>query len=211
MSASLAAIPQASAYFELESDALLALKDELKAQNDHVTFTSVAARVMATVLRDFPLLNSAVIDGNLVTYDSCNVGIGVGLERGIMMVVIREAQDKSVFQISDELKEKTDLLKQGKLPLNEMKDSTFTISSIGVQGIRHSTVIINPPETAMLAIGVTERRVVVRENDETCIRGITGFTLSHNHAVMDGYHVGAVIDLMARRLKEPLPWMGLGA
>jgi pyruvate dehydrogenase E2 component (dihydrolipoamide acetyltransferase) len=209
MSESLATIPQASPYFELESDALLSIKNKLKTQNKDVTVTSVVARIMATILKDYPLLNSAVIDGNLVLYDSCNVGIGVGLDKGIMMVVIREAQDKNVFQISEELKTKTELLKAGRLPLEEMKGSTFTISSIGVQNIRYSTVIINPPETAMLAIGVTERRVVVGENDETSIRSITGFTLSHSHVVMDGYHVGVVIDLMNRRLAEPMPWMGL--
>ncbi|MDR2157359.1 MAG: 2-oxo acid dehydrogenase subunit E2, partial [Clostridiales Family XIII bacterium] len=156
MSESLETIPQASPYFELETDALLSAKNTLKAHNPNVTVTSAVARIMATILRDYPLLNSAVIDGNLVTYASCNVGVGVGLDKGIMMTVIREAQEKDVFAISDELKEKTDQLKKGLLPLNEMKGSTFTISSIGVQGIRYSTVIINPPETAMLAIGVTE-------------------------------------------------------
>lgn len=208
MSESLMSIPQASPYFELETDSLLALKESLKKQNQAVTVTSIIVRIMATVLRDYPLLNSAVIDGTLVIYDSCNVGVGVGLERGIMMAVVREAQDKDIFEISTELSEKTALIKEGKLPLNEMKGSTFTISSIGVQGIRYSTVIINPPETAMLALGVTERRVVVLADDETAIRSVTGFALTHSHIVMDGYHVGVVIDLMRQRILEPESWMG---
>lgn len=209
MSESLKTIPQASPYFELETDSLLTLKKALKAQNPAVTVTSLVVRIMATVLRDYPLLNSAVIDDALVTYDSCNVGVGVGLERGIMMAVVRETQDKNIFEISEELSEKTALIKAGNLPLNEMKGSTFTISSIGVQGIRYSTVIINPPETAMLALGVTERRVIVLPDDEMAIRNVTGFALTHSHVVMDGYHVGAVIDLMRQRISEPAPWMGL--
>ncbi|MDR1943555.1 MAG: 2-oxo acid dehydrogenase subunit E2 [Synergistaceae bacterium] len=209
MSESLQTMPQASPYFELETDALFALKDELKAKNDKVTVTSMFVRIMATVLREYPLLNSAVIGEELITYESCNVAVGVGLESGIMTAVIREAQDKDIFAVSEELREKTDLVKQGRLPLADMKNSTFTISSIGVQGIRFSTVILNPPECAMLAIGVTEKRLVVLDDDSTAVRRVTGFGLTHNHAVLDGYHIGAAIELMRQRLQNPAAYMGL--
>lgn len=209
MSTSLRTIPQATAQFELEVDALMDLKDELKAQNKNVTVTSLFVRLMATVLQEYPLLNSAVIDNQLVTYDSCNVGVGVGMEQGIMTVVIKEAQDKNIFEISDELREKTNQIKTGTLPLSEMTGSTFTISSIGVQGIRYSTVIINPPESGMLAIGVTEKRPVVADDDTLVIRKIAGFGLSHNHTIIDGYHVGAIIDLLRERLKNPRAYMGI--
>lgn len=209
MTKSLQTIPQATAHFDLEIDALMALKDELKAQNKNVTITSLFIRLMATILQEYPLLNSAVIDNQLVTYDSCNVGVGVGLERGIMTVVIKEAQDKNIFEISDELREKTDLVKAGTLPLADMTGSTFTISSIGGQGIRYSTVIINPPESAMLAIGITEKRPVVMEDDSIAIRRFTSFGLSHNHTIIDGYHVGQVISMMRERLKDPRAYMGI--
>ncbi|MDR1042942.1 MAG: 2-oxo acid dehydrogenase subunit E2 [Clostridiales Family XIII bacterium] len=208
MSESLAGIPQASPYFEFETDALFSLKDRLKQRNGNVTFTSILARIMADVLRAYPLMNSSVVGGEFITYESCNVGIGVGLERGIMMIVIREAQDKDIFEISDEMSLKTQLLKENRLPISDMKGSTFTISSIGVQGIRYSTVIINPPETAMLAIGVSEKRVVVLDDESTAIRRVTGFTLSHSHVVMDGYHVGEAIRLMGERIRDPEKYMG---
>jgi pyruvate/2-oxoglutarate dehydrogenase complex dihydrolipoamide acyltransferase (E2) component len=208
MSESLAGIPQASPYFEFETDKLHSLKDLLKEQNKNVTFTSLITKIMADVLRAYPLMNSAVTGDEFITYESCNVGIGVGLERGIMTVVIREAQDKNIFEISDEMKRKTQLLKENRLPIPEMKGSTFTISSIGVQGIRYSTVIINPPETAMLAIGVSEKRVIVLDDESAAVRRVTGFTLSHNHTVMDGYHVGEVIKLMGERISEPENYMG---
>lgn len=209
MSTSLQTIPQASPYFELEVDALWQLKDKLKTENQNVTVTSMFVRLMASVLQEYPLLNSAVIDGQLVTYDSCNVGVGVGLESGIMTVVIKEAQDKSIFDISDELKEKTALIKKGGLPMEDMMGSTFTISSIGVQGIRYSTVIINPPEVGMLAIGVTEKRPVVLEDDTIGIKRITGFGLTHNHTVIDGFHIGVIIGMMRERMRNPRAYMGL--
>lgn len=209
MTESLRNYPQASPYFELEVDALVALKDELKAQNKNVTITSMFVRIMATVLNEYPLMNSAVINGELVTYDSCNVGVGVGLEQGIMTVVIKEAQDKDIFQISNELKEKTNLVKTNSLPIEDMMGSTFTISSIGTQGIRYSTVILNPPETCMLAIGVTEKRPVVMDDDSLAIRRITGFGLTHNHTLIDGYHIGVIIGLMRQRLQNPRDYMGL--
>ena len=209
MSSSLATIPQASPYFELEVDKLWEAKDELKKQNKNVTITSLFVRIMATVLRDYPYMNTAVIDGQLVTYDSCNVGFGVGLESSIINVVIKEAQDKNIFEISDEMKEKTIKVKENALPMEDMYGSTFTISSIGVQGIRYSTVIINPPETCMLAIGVAEKRLVVREDDTIQIRRIMGFGLTHNHTLFDGYHIGVVIDMMRERLNNPMDYMGL--
>ena len=209
MSNSLATIPQASPYFELEVDKLWEAKDELKKQNKNVTITSLFVRIMATVLRDYPYMNTAVIDGQLVTYDSCNVGFGVGLESSIINVVIKEAQDKNIFEISDEMKEKTIKVKENALPMEDMYGSTFTISSIGVQGIRYSTVIINPPETCMLAIGVAEKRLVVREDDTIQIRRIMGFGLTHNHTLFDGYHIGVVIDMMRERLNNPMDYMGL--
>ena len=126
-----------------------------------------------------------------------------------MTVVVREAQDKDVFTISRELREKTDLIKRGELPLEEMKGSTFTISSIGVQGIKTSTVVLNPPESAMLAIGATEKRYIFDENDAPSIRNITTFCLTHNHTVLDGYHVGMFIDLLRTRLADPRAYMGL--
>mgnify|MGYP002855351131 CR=1 FL=1 len=209
MRQSLDTIPQASPYFELAVDKLWEAKDELKKQNRNVTITSLFVRIMATVLRDYPYMNTAVIDGQLVTYDSCNVGFGVGLESSIINVVIKEAQDKNIFEISDEMKEKTQKVKEGTLPMEEMYGSTFTISSIGVQGIRYSTVIINPPETCMLAIGVAEKRLVVDEDDSIHIRRIMGFGLTHNHILFDGYHIGVVIDMMRERLNNPMDYMGL--
>ncbi|MDR3312542.1 MAG: 2-oxo acid dehydrogenase subunit E2 [Spirochaetaceae bacterium] len=209
MSESLRTMPQDTAVFDLESGALMALKDELKTKNKNVTVSSIITRIMATILRDYPLLNSAVAGEEVITYESCNVALGIGLETGIMTVVIREAQDKDVFAISDELREKTDLIKVGRLPLDEMKGSTFTVSSIGVLGIRYSTVVLNPPESAMLGIGVTEKRVVVQPDNSTAIRQVTSFSLTHNHTLLDGYHVGIVIRLLRERLENPRAWMGL--
>ena len=209
MSESLRTMPQNTVFFDLETDALLSAKDELKGKNRNVTVSSVVLRIMATVLRDYPLLNSAVADGDVIKYESCNVAMGIGLESGIMTVVVKEAQDKNIFAISDELREKTDLIRAGKLPLADMKGSTFTISSIGVLGIRYATVILNPPESGMLAIGSTEKQQLVRDDDTVVIRTVTGFSLTHNHILLDGYHVKFVIDMLRERLASPLEYMGL--
>jgi pyruvate dehydrogenase E2 component (dihydrolipoamide acetyltransferase) len=209
MSESLRTMPQDTAFFDLETAEILAAKDELKGKNKNVSVSSVILRIMATILRDYPLLNSAVVDAEVIRYESCNVAMGIGLESGIMTVVIKEAQDKDIFSISGELREKTDLIKAGKLPLHEMKGSTFTISSIGVLGIRYATVILNPPESGMLAIGATEKRQLVRADDTVVIRQVTGFSLTHNHILLDGYHIKYVIDMLRERLAAPMAYMGL--
>lgn len=206
---SLQTMPQATAVFDLETDALFKLKDELKAKEPAVTVTSLFVKLMAGVLQAYPILNSAVVGEELIVYDSCNVGVGVGLENGIMTVVVREAQDKDIFTIARELREKTELVKQGQLPLDEMKGSTFTISSIGVQGLRYSSVVLNPPESAMLGIGVTQRILAVQPDDSTAIRRVTSFSFTHNHTVLDGYHVGEGVRLLRERLADPAAHMGL--
>lgn len=209
MAESLKSIPQVTAMFDLASGKVLEQKDVLKAQDPNVTVTAVLVRLVATVLQAYPIVNSAVIDGQLVQYDSVNIAVGVGLEKGIMTLVIKEAQDKSVFEIAREMKEKTELIKTGQLPLEDMKGSTFTISSIGVQGLRYSTVVINPPEVAMLAIGVTEKKLVVQEDDTTTAQFVTSFAITHDHTVLDGYHVGEFVRLLRERMENPQAYLGL--
>ncbi|MFV0497618.1 MAG: 2-oxo acid dehydrogenase subunit E2 [Candidatus Fimivivens sp.] len=209
MTESLNTMPQASPVFELNTQKFFELKDKLKQQDSSVTVTGMFIRLCAVILHKYPILNSAVVDGELIIYDSCNIGVGVGVDRGIMTVVIKEAQDKDVITISKELKEKVELVKAGTLPLADMKDSTFTISSVGGYGIMFSTVVLNPPENAMLGIGTTVKKPVVQDDDSLLVQKLTTFVLTHNHTVLDGVHVSYFISEMKKCLEDPESYMGL--
>jgi len=207
MAESLQTIPQATAMIELQTDAVFRLKDQLKAANPNVTITTMFIRFIAVLLREFPLLNSTHTEDTLTSYQSCDIAVGVGMKSGIKTVVIREAQSKDVFSISDELREKTDRLKAGKLPLEDMKYSTFTISSVGMMNVKYATVVINPPEAAVFGLGTTERRLIVLDDDSTEIQRITSASLTIDHAIIDGYHAGEAIQLLERMVQNPEAYM----
>ncbi|NLW79030.1 MAG: hypothetical protein GXY32_06430 [Ruminococcaceae bacterium] len=211
MSASLRDMPQITGMTDLETDAVFALKDELKQQNKNVTVGSIFAKITVQALKAYPLANSTVVDGIHTIYESVNLGMGVGTEAGIMMINLRNAQDKNIFELSDELKEKTQLLMENKLPLSEMKDTTFTISNFGGMGAgsKYGTIVLNPPESAMLGIGNTERRYQIQNDDTAVIKRFTCFSITVNHTVMDGYHQAMFMDHLNKIILDPRPHMGL--
>jgi Pyruvate/2-oxoglutarate dehydrogenase complex, dihydrolipoamide acyltransferase (E2) component, and related enzymes len=210
MSDSLQNYPQASGSCYMPVDALFELKDELKKQDPHVSLTSMFTKLTAQALVENPLVNSALINGeDFYVYDSVNINIGIGLEDGIMPCVIKECQDKNIFEISDELHENIGLLKEKKLSMDKMMGSTFTISNIGMFGAEQATSILTPPETGILAIGAIYKRLCVNDDDTTSIRRLCCFSITINHAAIDGIH-GAHFTMSLRRLlKDPAQYMGL--
>lgn len=214
MKESLRDYPQNSGMALFETDKVFELKDELKAQNKNVTVTTIFVKLLAKALTDYPIANSTLEDGILTIYDSVNIGVGVGTEGGIMVIVLRDLQDRSIFELSDELREKANLMKEGKLPLSEMKGSTFTVSSFGSLaggqgGLMFATPVLNPPENCMIGIGTTERLPVVQADDSLAIRRKTAFSITVNHTVLDGFHAANFLNVFAETLKDPKAHMGL--
>ena len=210
MAESLRDYPQGTGSAYIPIDHLLALKKELNAQNPNVTMTSLFTKIAAEGLKRHPVINSALINNEeFYIYDSINIGVGIGLDAGIMMVVIKEAQDKNIFEISDELQEDIALLKSKKLPMDRMVGSTFTVSNMGMLGVEQFTPFLTPPETAILGIGITQKRVWVNEDDTTSIRPVTCFSVTVNHAAVDGYHGGMFLNTLKEIMKAPKEYMGL--
>jgi pyruvate dehydrogenase E2 component (dihydrolipoamide acetyltransferase) len=209
MAESLRDYPQASGSIYLCTDTLFSLKDELCKKNENVTMTSILVKFVSEALKAHPLLNSALINGEFFIYDSINAGVGIGLQEGIMMVVIKETQDKTIFQISDELQDYISKLKAKTLPLSEMQGSTFTLSNVGMLGIEQATAVLNPPETMILAVGLTKKQLVVNDDDSVSIKNVTCFSTTINHAAIDGLHGGLFTLTLKEFLKDPGAHMGL--
>ncbi len=197
-----------STYFAMEP--LQELKKKLCEQNPHVTYTSLFTKLAAEGLKKHPIMNSALIDNKtFYVYDSINIGVGVGLEEGVMMVVIKEAQDKNIFEISDELQEDITLLKNKKLPWDRMMGSTFTVSNMGMLGVEQFTPFTTVPETAILGIGQTYRRPWVNEDDSITAHDVCCLSCTVNHAAVDGLHGGLYLKTMLELVKHPADFMGL--
>jgi pyruvate dehydrogenase E2 component (dihydrolipoamide acetyltransferase) len=122
---------------------------------------------------------------------------------------VKEAQDKTIFQISDELQENIAKLKAKTLPLSEMQGSTFTLSNMGMLGVEQATAVLNPPETMIIAVGLTKKQLVVNDDDSVSIKNMTCFSTTINHAAIDGLHGGLFTLTLKEFLKDPGAHMGL--
>ncbi|MBO5521705.1 MAG: 2-oxo acid dehydrogenase subunit E2, partial [Eubacterium sp.] len=156
MGESLRDYPQGTGCAYVPVDKVIALNKELRQQNEHVSMTALFTKLAAEALVEHPDINSALIDNDeFFIYESINIGVGIGLPEGVMVVVIKEAQDKNIFEISDELQEDISLLKTKKLPMDRMMGSTFTVSNMGMLAVEQFTPFLTPPETGILGIGST--------------------------------------------------------
>ena len=209
MAESLRDFPQGSGSAYICTEKFLELKDELHAKDSNVTITSMLTKVTAEALKRHPVLNSALINEEFFIYDSVNIGVGIGTEEGIMTIVLKEAQSRDIFDISAELQEKIALMKAKKLQMTDMMGSTFTLSNMGMFCVEQVTPFLNPPETAILAVGMTRKQVVVLEDDSTAVKPMTCFSITINHAAVDGLHGGFFLQTIKEIVEDPKAHMGL--
>ena len=179
---------------------------EIAAQGgeDRVSLTALLVKIAAWALNRNPYLN-ATLDGDTIhLLDEINVGVATAIEDGLIVPVIRDAITKSVREINGDLKDLSQRARQGKLTLDEVKGGTFTISNLGMFGINQFRAIINPPESAILAVGnVVRKPVVINEQDEVAVRPMMVMTLSADHRVIDGVTAARFLSDLVRAVEMP--------
>jgi 2-oxoglutarate dehydrogenase E2 component (dihydrolipoamide succinyltransferase) len=165
-------------------------------------FMSFFVKAAVHALKKFPLVNAS-IDGNDIVYHGYfDIGIAVGSPRGLVVPILRNADQMSLADIEKKIAEFGQKAKDGKLSIEEMTGGTFSISNGGVFGSMLSTPIINPPQSAILGVHATKERPVV-ENGQIVIRPINYLALSYDHRIIDGRE--AVLSLVAMKdaLEDP--------
>ncbi|MEX3557652.1 MAG: 2-oxoglutarate dehydrogenase complex dihydrolipoyllysine-residue succinyltransferase [Burkholderia sp.] len=165
-------------------------------------FMSFFVKAAVHALKKFPLVNAS-IDGNDIVYHGYfDIGIAVGSPRGLVVPILRNADQLSLADIERKIAEFGQKAKDGKLSIEEMTGGTFSISNGGVFGSMLSTPIINPPQSAILGVHATKERPVV-ENGQIVIRPINYLALSYDHRIIDGRE--AVLSLVAMKdaLEDP--------
>jgi pyruvate dehydrogenase E2 component (dihydrolipoamide acetyltransferase) len=179
------------------------LLEPLQAQTgQRVSFTAILARAVATVMPRHPYLNASLSDGSLILWEDIHLGIATSVEENLIVPVIREAQCKNLGQLVTALSDLTDRARNRRLTPSEMTGSTFTISNLGMFGIESFTAIINPPESAILAVG----RMVdtpVRTADGFEFRPMIELTASADHRIVDGVGVARFLDELKSTLENP--------
>ena len=165
-------------------------------------FMSFFVKAAVHALKKFPLVNASIDGTDVVYHGYFDIGIAVGSPRGLVVPILRNADQMSLADIEKKIAEFGQKAKDGKLSIEEMTGGTFSISNGGVFGSMLSTPIINPPQSAILGVHATKERAVV-ENGQIVIRPMNYLALSYDHRIIDGRE--AVLSLVAMKdaLEDP--------
>ena len=184
---------------------LVAFRAELKAKGAAYTVTDFILEAVTLALTELPTVNSST-DGKTVRWHSkVQLGLAVALEQGLVVPVIRNADDLTLAEIHERATELTAKARAGKLTSDEMTGSTFTISNMGMLDVENFTAIINPGEGAILAVSSTLKTPVVRD-DKIAIRSIMKMTLSSDHRLIDGALAARFVNAIKQKLEEISLW-----
>ncbi len=165
-------------------------------------FMSLFTKAVTNALKEFPAVNSMIDGDYMVSYDFADIGIAVSSPKGLMVPVVREAQDLSLMEIESEIKRLAIKARDGKIDIADMEGGTFTITNGGVFGSMLSTPIINPPQSAILGMhNIVERPVAIDGKVE--IRPIMYVALSYDHRIIDGKESVGFLKLVKEQLEDP--------
>lgn len=175
--------------------------DEHDPQNK-LSVNDFIVRAAALALRQFSNINASIIGKEIVQHGDIHIGVAVALENGLLTVVIKNADQKSLKQISWETSELSQRARDGKLRNEDVEGSTFTISNLGMYGVEDFTAIINPPEAAILAIG-SAQEVPVIDAGQLIVGWRMKTTLSADHRITDGAEAAQFMQHLALYLEQP--------
>ena len=186
----------------IDMSELKKLREQLKSEEIKVSYTDILVKVVAKALTEFPLLNCSVEDNKIIYKHYVNMGVAVALDNGLVVPNVRDADKKSLTEISAEVKELATLARKGGLPMDRLTGGTFTITNLGMYGIESFTPIINQPEVAILGVNTMEDKVVVVDG-EICVRPIMNLSLTADHRVIDGSVAAQFLQRVKKLMEKP--------
>jgi 2-oxoglutarate dehydrogenase E2 component (dihydrolipoamide succinyltransferase) len=167
-----------------------------------IGFMSFFVKAAVAALKKYPVLNASVDGNDIVYHGYFDIGIAVGSPRGLVVPILRNADQMSFADIEKKIAEFGKKALEGKLSLDELTGGTFSISNGGVFGSMLSTPIINPPQSAILGVHATKERAVV-ENGQVVVRPINYLAMSYDHRIIDGREAVLGLVAMKEALEDP--------
>ena len=165
-------------------------------------FMSFFVKAAVAALRKYPIVNASVDGGDIVYHGYYDIGIAVGTERGLLVPILRNADQMSIADIEKAIAGFGQRARDGKITIEELSGGTFSISNGGVFGSMLSTPIINPPQSAILGVHATKDRAVV-ENGQVVVRPINYLAMSYDHRIIDGREAVLALVAMKEALEDP--------
>jgi len=198
-------VPHFYLSLDVEMDRLMDLRAQLNEAADGAFKLSVndfVIKAVAKALMDVPAANASWTDSDTLMHKHAHVSVAVAIEGGLITPVIRFAEQKGIVDISNEVKELAGRARKGELQPEEYSGGTFSISNLGMYGIKQFSAIVNPPEGAILAVGGTEERPVVK-NGELTVAKVMTLTLSCDHRVVDGAIGAEYLAALKKHIEAP--------
>lgn len=206
MSESFRDIPHFAVTAEIDMSEAVRLKAALERSEAFevpVTYTHMVLKATARALTRHQRLNASYRDGALEVHAEVNLGMAVSVDDGLIVPVLRRADERSLAEIATEARRLVALTKQGKFASADLSGGTFTVSNMGMLDLESFTAVINPPQAAILAVGAIKPRAVVR--DGTVVARHTMFvTVSCDHRIIDGVMAGRFLEELKTLLENPI-------
>lgn len=190
---------------EIEMDNTLATRKEINANLDDdskISVNDIIVKAAAMALMKHEWVNASYQDNTVRFYEQADIGVAVAIDEGLITPVVRGANLKGIAEISAEIKDLAGKAKAKKLQPEEYTGATFSISNLGMMGIKEFTAIINPPEGAIIAVGGANPTPVVRDG-EIVVRSIMNVTMSCDHRVIDGATGAKFLQTFKQMLESP--------
>jgi pyruvate dehydrogenase E2 component (dihydrolipoamide acetyltransferase) len=190
---------------DCEIDDLLKVRAEINEMlpEAKVSVNDFVVRAVALALMKVPEVNSSWGDDGMRRHKAADISIAVAIEGGLITPIVRSADKKGVAAISAEVKDLASRARSNKLKPEEFQGGTFSISNMGMFGVRSFSAIINPPQAAILAVATGEKRPVVK-NDQLAVATVMTLTLSADHRVVDGAVGAQFMKVLKELIEHPL-------
>jgi len=199
-------IPHFYVTIDVDAAPLMGMRQELNALQPEAEKASVndfIVKASALALRDMPALNASLDGERIVRHGQVNVGVAVAVDDGLLTVVVRQADAKSVREIAAELRELVSRARQGRVRPADIEGSTFSVSNLGMFEVDHFIAIVNPPEAAILAVGSVRQEPVVVDG-QVVVGQRLRLTVSADHRVTDGAEAARWLQVLRGYMEHPL-------
>jgi pyruvate dehydrogenase E2 component (dihydrolipoamide acetyltransferase) len=207
MAESKSTVPHFYVTHEYKMDALMELRKQVNAylpDEQKISVNDFVVRAVALTLREFPNLNSALQGDKVLRHGAVNVGVAVAVEGGLLTVVCRDTDQKPLRGIAMELKAMAGRARQGKVKTEDIENSTFSVSNLGMYDVENFAAIINPPEAGILAVGSARQVPVIGDAGELKAGWRMKATIAVDHRVSDGAEAAQFMQALAKYLEEPV-------
>jgi pyruvate dehydrogenase E2 component (dihydrolipoyllysine-residue acetyltransferase) len=187
----------------VDATELVKLRTQITEQGVKVSFNDLVVKGAALALRKMPEVNVSFAEDSLIKHAQVHIGIAVATERGLIVPVIRNVDQKALSQIGQEARDVAERAQAGKLQPNDYTGGTFTVSNLGMFGVEQFNAVINPPEAAILAVGAIVKEPAEFQG-EIALRDRMRLTLSVDHRALDGATGARYLQALKELLEKPL-------